>query len=412
MCRLDAGERNFLTSLLLGELRQGALRALVVEALSSRLHVPLDRLRRAIMFSGNFGAVVESVARGGDAELNRFTLKPLIAIEPMLAAGSTSIEDAVDDMLPAAVEWKLDGMRIQLHRRHEDVRVFSRQLRDVTALLPEVVELASSLGGREFILDGEVIGVNESGRPVPFQDLMAFVSRENKTAAKKQPELIPLFFDVLYADGTALVDEPLRHRREALERLVPAKHLVAQLIAQTNTQVTLVYEQALAAGHEGIVLKSMDAPYTAGRRGRQWRKVKPAVTLDLVILAAEWGSGRRTGFLSNLHLGARVPDEPGRFLMLGKTFKGLTDAMLRELTIELPKIEIRREDRAVYVEPKRVVEIAFDKLQRSRRYDSGMALRFARVKRFRPDKKAIDASTIDEVRHIFERQHRGGAQKK
>ena len=401
--------------------------------------MPAEALRRAVMFAGDFSAVVEAVARDGASALSRFDLRPLVPIEPMLAAQAESLEEALADLAPAAVEWKLDGVRVQLHRAGGEVRVFSRQLRDVTSLVPELVTLGLRLPSERFILDGEVIALGEGGRPIAFQDLMSRFSREDDETASpgrampgpamrgratpgratpgaptpgpatpRPPtkDLVALFFDVLHVDGETLVDRPYRARREALERLVPEAHRVRQRRVETAEEAERMLQEALAAGHEGVMIKGLETPYAAGRRGAQWRKLKPAVSLDLVILAAEWGHGRRRGFLSNLHLGARVPSEEAQFVMLGKTFKGLTDAMLQELTVDLLGIATRRDAHVVHVQPVRVVEIAFDAVQRSPRYDSGFALRFARVKRFRPDKSAVSASTLDEVREIHARQSR------
>jgi len=311
----------------------------------------------------------------------------------MLAAtGGEDLEAAVVDLGgAAAAEWKLDGVRVQVHRDGDAVKVFTRSLRDVTDTAPELVALARGLAAPAFILDGEAIALDTELRPLPFQDLMSELP-EGRFAA--------LFFDLLYLDGAPLVDRPDRERRAALEALVGAGRCVPRRVVASGAEARAVLDEALARGHEGIVLKSLDAPYAAGRRGGLWRKVKLAHTLDLVILAAEWGHGRRRGWLSNLHLGARDRRDPEQFWMLGKTFKGLTDAMLRELTLELPTIATGNNEYVMHVRPERVVEIAFDGLQRSPRYNSGLALRFARVKRFRFDKRAADATTIDEVRAL------------
>jgi DNA ligase-1 len=396
--------RRFLTGLLLGELRQGALRALVLEALAETFAADAEALRRAVMFAGSLGEVVATLAHDGPAALQRFGPRPGVPVEPMLAAPAADVTDALESFGGrAAVEWKLDGVRIQLHRWGAEVRVFSRQLRDVTALVPDVRELAARLSVTSVILDGEVIGFDAAGRPLPFQDLMSRFSREEKGMAggPETARLAALFFDVLELDGAALVDRPYAERRPLLIRILPADVCVPQREADSLDVAEAVYREALAAGHEGVVVKALDGVYTAGRRGAAWRKVKPAVTLDLVILAAEWGHGRRQGFLSNLHLGARDPEDSARFHMLGKTFKGLTDVLLQEMTHDLLGLETRREGHIVHVRPVRVVEIAFDAVQRSPRYDSGFALRFARVKRFRPDKSATEADTLETVRRIF-----------
>jgi DNA ligase-1 len=407
--RLGHEELAFVRSLILGEVRQGALRAMVVEALSRTFEIDGAILRRAVMLGGSFDEVVRALAKDGLPGLSRFRLRPHVPIEPMLASAAKSVGEALEESLPAAVEWKLDGVRVQVHGRDDEIRVFTRQLRDVTELLPDVVRFCRGLESSSFILDGEVIGLDERGRPVAFQDLMSVVAREDKTApsAVPGPRLKALFFDVLYAEGREWIDAPFRERRRVLERLIPEENRIPALEAQNVEQAEEVLRRALDLGHEGVVVKRLDSPYVAGRRGAFWRKVKPAITLDLVILAAEWGHGRRRGFLSNLHLGARNPEEPGRFLMLGKTFKGLTDEMLAGMTQDLLSLETHRDEYTVFVEPKRVVEVAFDGVQKSPHYDSGVALRFARVKRFRPDKGPEEASTIDEVMEVLDRPKAG-----
>jgi len=405
--RASPGERSFLGALLVGELRQGALRALVLEALAAAFDAPVEDLRRAAMLAGGLDAVASALAGEGAAGLARFILRPLVPIEPMLAGTAERPEGPVAAHGEMAAEWKLDGVRIQLHKEGDRILVFTRRLRDITSLVPDLGRLGASLPAASCILDGELTALDEANRPAPFQDLMGLVSREQKDAALPA-RLEPRFFDCLFLDGSPLLDLPLRERRTALERAVPPAVRVEQTMVRTPEEARFVFEAALAAGHEGILLKDPASPYTAGRRGSRWWKVKPALTLDLVILAAEWGSGRRRGFLSNLHLGARDAADPERFHMLGKTFKGLTDAMLRELTEDLLSLETAREDWVVAVKPLRVVEIAFDGLQNSPRYDSGLALRFARVKRFRPDKTPGEAATIDEVREIHKRKREGG----
>ncbi len=399
---MAADERRFLGALLVGELRQGALRAVVLEAVADTFAVDANDLRRAVMFAGSLGEVLEQLASEGAAALGRFAPRAGVPVEPMLAAQAEDLESALQKLGGrVAVEWKLDGVRVQVHRRGDDVHVFTRQLRDVTALAQDAVDLARRLEVESVILDGELIGLDASGRPVPFQDLMSRFAREVKAEADRTiVHLVPMFFDVLEHDGSAWVERTYIERRQLLELLLPSQNLVAQRVVESATEAQAMYDEALAGGHEGVVLKQLDACYTAGRRGAGWCKVKPAVTLDLVILAAEWGHGRRQGFLSNLHLGARDIDDPERFHRLGKTFKGLSDQMLREMTADLLGLETRREGHVVHVRPVRVVEIAFDGVQRSPHYDSGFALRFARVKRFRPDKSAGEANTLDDVRAL------------
>jgi DNA ligase-1 len=340
---------------------------------------------------------VEAARREGASRLHQFRVEPLVPIEPMLAATAHSPEEALAQLGgSAAAEWKLDGIRIQLHRRGEEVRIFTRSLRDVTDSTPELVRFAREIRAGSIILDGEAMAYSETERPAQFQDLMSRFQAVGEAALR----LRPVFFDLLYVDGESWVDRPDRDRRAALEKLLPSGYVVPRQVVETAAQVESALSEARAAGHEGLVLKSLQAPYAAGRRGSNWRKLKQAHTVDLVILAAEWGHGRRQGLLSNLHLGARDAGNVGRFWMLGKTFKGLTDAMLRELTRDLPPIALEVDPHVVRVRPEKVVEIAFDGVQRSPRYDSGLALRFARVKRFRPDKSADEATTLEEVRQI------------
>jgi DNA ligase-1 len=418
--RLSDVEREFLTGLLLGELRQGALRSLVLDALAVSHAVDPAALRRAVMFAGELSAVVEALATVGATALGRFTPRPLVPIEPMLAGTAEDVGAALTALGPAALEWKLDGVRVQVHRDGGAVRVFSRQLRDVTHLVPELEPLALAIAAPRLVLDGEVVAADAGGRPIPFQDLMSRFATagagDRGGDRGSEPSMLRThgpatdrnlhawFFDVLLAGDESLVDRPYRERRALLERIVPASHIVPAHVPADAAEAQRLYDDALGHGHEGVLMKALDSVYAAGRRGSQWLKVKPATTLDLVILAAEWGHGRRRGVLSNLHLGARMPESPGRFAMLGKTFKGLTDAMLREMTEDLLGLAVQQDDFVVHVRPERVVEIAFDAVQRSPRYDSGLALRFARVKRFRPDKSAADASTLDDVRAVQARQ--------
>jgi len=392
-----ASEREFVRALLLGELRQGALRSLVLDALAPILKVDPEALRRAVMVSGGLREAVLAALQAGAAGLDRFGIVPFVPVEPMLAATAAGPAEALEDLGGrAAAEWKLDGIRIQLHRHGEEVRVFTRSLRDVTDSSPELVEFARTVPANPYILDGEAIALGEEEHPVDFQDLMSRFQAEGTAALR----LEPVFFDLLYLDGESWVDRPDRERRAALEKLLPEHRVVRRRVVESAAEIESALAESRAAGHEGLVLKSLEAPYAAGRRGSNWRKLKPAHTVDLVVLAAEWGHGRRQGLLSNLHLGARDPVVPGRFWMLGKTFKGLTDSMLRELTEKLPPIALEIDPHLVRVRPERVVEIAFDGLQRSPRYDSGWALRFARVKRFRPDKRADEATTLEEVRQL------------
>jgi DNA ligase-1 len=410
--RRAGGEgREFLRALLLGELRQGALRAVVRDGVARALGLSPDAIARAEMFGGSLPEVAAEVRRGGPAALDRFGPQPMTPVAPMLARAADTAAQALADLGGAAAETKLDGVRIQLHKQREVVRIFSRRLREVTMSVPELVEVGRELQVSNAILDGEVLALDPAGRPRPFQDTMSRFGQELDPArARQEQPLTVCFFDLLYRDGESLIDRPYAERWQALAELTRGRHLVERKLVQDVGEVEELLARAIAAGHEGLVLKALASPYTAGKRGGQWRKLKPATTLDLVILAAEWGHGRRRGYLSNLHLGARDSQEPGRFWMLGKTFKGLTDDMLRAMTADLLGIAVPGEADSfvVHVRPERVVEIAFDSVQRSPRYDSGLALRFARVKRFRPDKSPEEASTVDEIRGIQAKQAGGG----
>jgi DNA ligase-1 len=404
--RAGDSNRDFLAALLSGELRQGALRAIVRDALARALDVPPEAIARAEMFGGDLALVAAAVRRDGPEALARFAPRPMVPVAPMLARSAETPAGALADLGPAAVETKIDGVRIQLHKEGDLVRVFTRQLRDVTASVPEIIEVGRTLAAMSAILDGEAVARNEHGRPLAFQDTMSRIGREDAAAARAARPLTALFFDLLSRDGNPLIDRPFATRWEALAEVTRGQHLAPHALVASEAELERFYAESLAAGHEGVVVKSLAALYAAGKRGGQWRKLKPATTLDLVILAAEWGHGRRRGYLSNLHLGARDPHDPERFWMLGKTFKGLTDEMLREMTADLLALAAGDpQEHVVRVRPVRVVEIAFDTVQRSPRYDSGLALRFARVKRFRPDKPPADATTIDEVRAIHARQN-------
>jgi DNA ligase-1 len=300
--------------------------------------------------------------------------------------------------VPAVVEWKLDGARIQVHRRDDRVAVYTRNLNDVTAAVPEVVEAVRALPARELILDGEVIALAPDGKPHPFQITMRrFGRRQEVGQLRAELPLTAFFFDVLLQDGDSIVDDPLSQRLERLDSVLPAALRVPRIVTADPEEASRFQADALARGQEGVMVKSLSAPYAAGRRGSAWLKVKEARTLDLVVLAVEWGSGRRKGWLSNIHLGARDP-ATGGFVMLGKTFKGMTDEMLKWQTKELLAREVGRDGHIVYVRPELVVEIAFNDVQRSPQYPGGVALRFARVKGYRPDKSAAEADTIDAVR--------------
>ena len=400
--RATAQEQDFLLRLLVGELRQGALEGVMLEAVAAAAGLPAALVRRAAMLAGQIAPVAAAALQGGEAALARFSVQPMRPVLPMLAQSAEDPEAAVRELGTALVEWKLDGARVQVHKAAGEVRVFTRNLNDVTVRVPELVESVRDARADSLILDGEAIALRGDGRPYPFQVTMSrFGSQQDAQALRGERPLCVYFFDCLYRDGASLIDEPLGERRAALDRAFPAELLTPSLVTGDAAAARAFFEEALARGHEGVMAKALDAPYEAGRRGSGWLKVKQARTLDLVVLAAEWGHGRRRGWLSNLHLGARDP-ATGSFVMLGKTFKGLTDERLAWQTAEFLKREVRRDQWTVYVRPELVVEIAFNDLQESSQYPGGLALRFARVKGYRPDKRAEEADTIDAVRRIYE----------
>ena len=395
-------ERRFLVGLLQGELRQGALAGVMVEAVARAARVPPSDLRRAVMLAGDLGVVARAAIAQGQSGLAEFRLSLLRPIQPMLAQTADGVDQALTRVGPAAVEWKLDGARIQVHRLGDDVRIFTRNLADVSARVPELVEATLSLPLETVLLDGEAIALLDDGRPHSFQVTMSrFGSRRAVEDLRRTVPLSAFFFDCLHLDGEDLIDRPASQRFDALERRLPAHLLVPRAFVSGADQARNVFKEALDKGHEGVMVKALDAPYEAGRRGASWLKVKKAHTLDLVVLAAEWGHGRRRGWLSNLHLGARDPR--GGFVMLGKTFKGMTDEMLTWQTERLLELETGRDDYTVYVRPALMVEVAFDGIQASRRYPGGVALRFARVKGYRLDKRPDEADTIDTVRALHSR---------
>ena len=396
-------EQVFLASLVYGEIRQGALEGVMAEAVALAAEVPAAAVRRAQMLSGDLGRTAAAALAGGAAALAGFGIELFRPLQPMLAQSAEDVDDALDRVGQAALDWKLDGARVQVHKRGDEVRVYSRLLNEVTVAVPELVEAVSALPARELILDGEAIALRPGGKPWPFQATMSRFGRKlNVQALRAEIPLSTFFFDCLYVDGEAVLDLPAERRFAAMEALLPADVRIPRLVTADPVEAAAFLRAARDAGHEGLVVKDLDASYEAGRRGAGWLKVKQADTLDLVVLAAEWGHGRRHGWLSNLHLGARDP-EAGGFVMLGKTFKGLTDALLEWQTRELLAREIGREGHVVHVRPELVVEIAFEGLQASPRYPGGLALRFARVKRYRDDKAAAEADTIHRVREIFAR---------
>jgi ATP-dependent DNA ligase I len=394
--RATSAEQRFLVGLLSGELRQGALEGVMTDAVARAASVPVDDVRRAMMLRGSLGAVAAAALAGGSTALHAFGLEVGRPVRPMLAASATSIEEALAKIgsgVAAAVEWKLDGIRIQAHLSGGSVRLFTRTLDEITGRVPEVVATLGKLPVRAAVLDGELIALRPDGRPLPFQDT------SSRAASAEGSPLSVFLFDALHLEGADLIDLPAWKRHAELTWAVPSELLMPRLVTDSAAQASEFFGDAVARGHEGVVVKSLEAPYAAGRRGAGWIKVKPRHTLDLVVLAVEWGHGRRRGWLSNLHLGARDP-ATGGFVMLGKTFKGLTDELLTWQTSRLLELESRRDSYTVYVRPELVVEIAFDGVQRSPRYPGGLALRFARVLRYREDKSAAEADTIDMVRAL------------
>jgi DNA ligase-1 len=396
--RATADEQSFLAALAIGEVRQGALDGVLTEAVARAAALPGDKVRRAVMLAGDLGTVAEAVLSEGDAALARYSLQLFRPIQPMLADSAPNVAEALEPLGTAVLEWKLDGARVQVHREDDRVAIYTRSLNDVTAAVPEVVDAVRRLPARELILDGEVIALDAAGRPLPFQDTMRrFGRRLDVDALRESMPLTPFFFDVLRVDGEDLLDRPLTERLAKLDAIVPSEQRAPRLTTSDPAEAQRFVDDALARGHEGVMAKVLTAPYAAGRRGSAWLKVKTPRTLDLVVLAAEWGSGRRKGWLSNLHLGARDP-ATGEFIMLGKTFKGMTDEILRWQTEELLARQTRRDGHIVFVRPELVVEVAFNEVQRSTQYPGGVTLRFARIKGYRPDKRASEADTIDAVR--------------
>ena len=383
--KATAEEQDFLFRLLTGELRQGALEGIMVEAVAKARELPASEVRRAMMLAGNLGAV----AKG---DLKTFAIELFRPIKPMLSKTATDVAEALEELGPASFEYKLDGIRIQVHKNADQVRVYSRTLNDITASVPEVVKGVKELKVGEVILDGEAIVLSPDDRPMRFQETMKGLGGG-----------VPFFFDILYLDGMSLLDQPYSTRSKILAEHVSKTRRPPRLLTGDRQEAQAFFDAAIAAGQEGLMAKGLESKYEAGRRGGAWFKIKKANTLDLVVLAAEWGHGRRHGKLSNLHLGARDPN--GGFVMLGKTFKGMTDELLNWQTKRLQEIETHREGITVYVRPELVVEIAFNGLQDSPHYSGGLALRFARVIRYRDDKKPEDADTIDTVRKL----HREGA---
>ncbi|MDN3495991.1 ATP-dependent DNA ligase [Planococcus sp. APC 4015] len=399
--RATASEWDFVSRVIRGELRTGALEGVLVDAVAKASEQPVAVVRRAAMLSGDLGETARVALTEPAGSLEAVRLVVGRPVQPMLASTAASVGEAFTTAGGAAsVEYKLDGARIQVHRDGDDVHVYTRTLADITHRVPEIVKVVRGFAAGRVILDGETLSLDEDGAPRPFQDTMARFGSEGAATIA----LRPWFFDILHVDGRDLLDEPLAVRLAELAR-VAGDTRIPGVVTDDPAEAEQFAAAALAAGHEGVMVKGLDAPYAAGRRGASWLKVKPVLTFDLVVLAVEWGSGRRTGMLSNLHLGALDPDgefgEPGGFVMVGKTFKGLTDELLRWQTAHFPTIETHRTGYAVHVRPETVVEIAIDGVQRSTRYPGGVALRFARVKGYRSDKTAGEADTIQTLRALL-----------
>lgn len=398
--RATAAEWDFLVRAMLGELRTGALSGVLLDAIARAADRPPATVRRAAMLSGDLGETARVSLTGSEGDLEAIGLQVGRPVLPMLAATAATPTAALELTGRASAEYKLDGARIQVHRHGDEVGVYTRSLADITHRVPELVEIVRALPVNDVILDGETLSLDEDGGPRPFQETMSRFGAE----ASRELVLRPWFFDVLHVDGRDLIDEPLSVRLAELERVAGAWRIPG-IVTDDADAAEHLSRDALAAGHEGVVIKAIDAPYAAGRRGKSWIKVKPVLTFDLVVLGAEWGSGRRRGWLSNLHLGARDPagefGDPDGYVMVGKTFKGLTDELLRWQTAEFPEHESHRTASTVFLRPEIVVEIAIDGVQRSPRYPGGIALRFARVKGYRQDKSPAEADTISALRALL-----------
>jgi DNA ligase-1 len=397
---MTEAEAAFVRALLTGELRQGALAGLMTDAVAAAAEVPVALVRRAAMLSGDLPTTAWRALSGGSTALEEVRLAVGVGIQPMLASTATDVADALSTTGPASVEWKLDGVRIQAHRSGDEVHLYTRNLNDVTDRMPSVVAELRALPVRAVVLDGEVMGVSEEGLPEAFQDSASTFGRRSGPGPVT---LDASWFDILHLDGRDLIDEPLDARLAAMGTIAGLSRIPAVQTEDPEVAQHLL-DEALATGQEGAMVKSLASPYAAGRRGKAWRKIKPVHTLDLVVIGVEWGSGRRRGLLSNLHLGALGPD--GAPVMVGKTFKGLTDELLLWQTQRFLELETHRDGHVVFVRPEQLVEIALDGAQVSTRYPGGVALRFARVRRYRDDKPLEEADTLDAVRALLPRSRR------
>jgi DNA ligase 1 len=404
--RATSAEQQFLVQLLVGGLRQGALAGIMIEAIAAAADLPAQQVRQAAMYSNGLGPVARVAMLDGAKALAAFRLELFKPASPMLADTAADPAEALKELGgEAAFEWKMDGARVQAHKQGDEVRIYTRSLNEVTAAVPEIAEAVRAFPAHTLVLDGEAIAFDSAGRPHPFQVTMRRFGRKlDVHAMRTELPIRAFFFDCLHIQGQSIVDKPTEKRFHALAEIVPPAMRVPRLVTSTESEASAFYDAAIDAGHEGLMAKSLHAPYEAGKRGANWFKIKRAHTLDLVVIAAEWGHGRRTGKLSNLHLGALDP-ATGDYIMLGKTFKGLTDATLEWQTRQLLARETHRDRGTVYVRPEMVVEIAFSDLQLSTRYPGGLALRLARVKRYREDKGVDQADTMESVRRVQKLQH-------
>lgn len=404
LARASRDEQDLISRLISGELRQGALEGVLVEAVARAAKLPAAQIRRAAMLAGDLAPVARAALTQGAAALDALVIQPFQPIQPMLAQSAADVGDALGELGEALLEFKLDGARVQVHKDGTDVRIYSRNLRDVTEAVPEVVEIVRAMPAQTLILDGEVIALRPDSMPQPFQVTMRRFGRKlDVDRLRESIPISPFFFDALYIDGQPLIDEPLTRRGELLDRVTPPSAHVPRIVTASRDEAAAFVRRAIASGHEGVMAKATAGLYAAGRRGQAWLKVKETRTLDLVVLAVEWGSGRRQGTLSNLHLGAR-DEERGGFVMLGKTFKGLTDELLAWQTQKLLELELARDGHVVFVRPELVVEIAFNEIQESPQYAGRLALRFARVKRYRTDKRADQADTFATIQRVYREQ--------
>jgi DNA ligase-1 len=406
IARADPSEVEVLVRIIFGEMRIGVNEGMMLEGIAEASDASVALVRRALMLSGDLGEVARLAMESGEEGLKGVEMRLFVPLKPMLAAMSYDIGEVIEAHGgETSFEYKLDGARIQIHRQGETMKVFSRRLSEVTESLPDVVEtIREGVRSDDFILEGEAVAIGEGGKPLPFQDLMRRFGRVHDV--EEMTGQIPLrlyLFDVLYHDGRLLIDEPYSVRLRVLEEICPEGLLTKRIVTGDPVEVEAFLREAMEAGHEGLMAKRLDSEYTPGSRGKRWFKIKPTETLDLIVVAADWGYGRRTGWLSNYHLAAR---EGNGHLVIGKTFKGLTDEEFRWMTDRLQGLKTRETPGTVHVRPELVVEVAFNEVQRSPHYESGYALRFARVTRIREDKAPEDADTLDRVRELYEDQFR------